>query len=342
VLCLDADNNVFLDAAGNVVKDGVSYGNLVPGGVTDNTYLQVQFLDTKSVDASVRGSISAATYPRMLRALVDGSQVGVLAFAALANWNGLRRGLAGDIYDGTAGTPIADFHTSFDSFSWAPDASSVAVDPRTPTWDEVSNRSTNTWDAMARFRQLNNGKLRARVIQRGDSIDIWDMDALSMYTDPIVWSFSNDGGANFYNAYDIKNHPNGVLIFPENVVVTAAANPKDALATPGQNLVWRVVSYAPNQKLSSLVIRPWYGGLLSGITHRVGTSTGGPNVMPYDHYPPIDDDARFKTWNKPVPQDWFYSFRILKRSLDEIVPRPKALLAPEAITSKYKNEIEGS
>jgi hypothetical protein len=104
-------------------------------------------------------------------------------------------------------------------------------------------------------------------------------------------------------------------------------------------LVWRATSYAAHQKISSLTIRPWYGGLLSGITHRVGLATGGPNSMPYDHYPPIEQDARFRAWRQPVPQDWFYSFRILKRTVDEVVPMPKVLLASETLVSKYKSEV---
>lgn len=340
VLVLDADAAVTLNHAGNVIENGVNRGNLIPGGVADNSFVQIQFLDTKSVAASVRGSIDPAVHPKMLVARVNGTQVGALAFDSMQSWQGTRRGLAGDVYDGSAGTPIADYHTSFDSFCWAPDASNVAVDPRTPKWDEVSQKGTGTYESMAHFLTLNTGRLRARVVQRGASIDVWDMDTLSLFADPIVWSFSNDGGLNFYNAFDIKNHPTGALVFPEGVVVTASGTPAPG-SNPGQSLLWRVISYAPHQKISSLTIRPWYGGLLSGITHRVGLATGGPNIMPYDHYPPIEEDARFQVWNKPIPQDWFYQFRILKRSVDQVVPRPKVLLLPEALTSFYENEIEG-
>jgi hypothetical protein len=341
VLVLDADAGVTLDALGNVMVSGVSQGNLIPGGVTSNSLVQVQFLDTKSVAASVRGSIDPAVYPKMLLARVNGTQVGVLATAAMQNWQGTKRGLAGDIYIGTAGTPIADYHTAFDSWCWAPDASNVPVDPKAPKWDEVSQKATGTYDSMAQFLTLNTGKLRARVIQRGPSIDAWDMDTLSLFADPIVWSFSNDGGLTFFNAYDIKNDPNGVLVFPDNVVLSATTSTQAAGANPGQALVWRAISYAPHQKISALTIRPWYGGLLSGVTHRVGLAAGGPNQMPYDHYPPIEEDGRFQVWHGPVPQDWFYQFRILRRTVDEVVPRPKVLLLPESLTSKYKSEQGG-
>jgi hypothetical protein len=308
--------------------------------VANNCFLQVQFLPTASVASSIRGSINPSTFPRMLVARVDGAVVGTAAFTEMQTWQGTRRGLAGDVYDGTPGATIADYHTSFDSFGWAPDSSNVALNPKTPTWDEVSQKATGTYDSLAQYRTLATGRLRARVIQRGASIDVWDMDTLSLFADPIVWSFSNDGGLNFYNAYDIKNDPRGVLVFPEGVVVSAGTGA--AGTTPGQALIWRAISYSPGQKISSLTIRPWYGGLLSGITHRVGLATGGPNQMPYDHYPPIEQDARFQTWHKPIPADWFYQRRILRRSVDQVVPAPKVLLLPEAMTSYYRTEIQGS
>lgn len=348
VLALDDDNRVFLNYAGNIVQDGVSFGNVIPGGVTNASFVQISFLDTKSVAASIRGAIDPAVYPRMLVARVNGTVVGTHASAQLQTWGGTRRGLAGDAYNSgldAQGNPnalpvgnIADLHTSFESFGWAPDASVVVLDPRTPKWDEISQRATGTYDSLAHFLTLNTGSLRARVIQRSPSIDVWDMDTLSMFADPIVWSFSNDGGGTFYNAFDTRNNPNGVLTFPDSVTVTSGGS-STTVAAPGQALVWRVVSYAPHSKVSSLTIRPWYGGLLSGVTHRVGINAGGPNVMPYDHYPSIEQDARFQTWHDPVPQDWYYQFRILARSKDAVVPPPKVLLVPETLTSFYKDEV---
>lgn len=343
VLVLDADNGVYLDYAGNVVQGGVSYGNLVPGGVTDNSVLAVQFMDTKSVAASIRGSTNATTFPRMLVARVNGTVVGTLANAQLQTWTGTRRGLAGDVYIGTPGATIADFHTSFDSFGWSPDASNVQLDPRNPTWNEVTQQGTGTYDSVAQYLTLNTGRLRARVIQRSQSIDVWDMDALSLFADPIVWYFTNDGGLNWYPAYDVKNNPHGVLLFPETIQLTAASAQATTgnNTTPGQALAWRAVSYAPHQKISSLTIRPWYGGLLSGITHRVGVSAGGPNVMPYDHYPPLTEDARWQVWHHPIPQDWFWNFKVLARSKDDVVPAPQVLIASEDLMSLYKSEQGG-
>lgn len=353
VLCLDAGNNIFLDYAGNVVKYTPAVtgtpastqimGGLVPGGITNNSFLQVQFLDTASTASSIRGSIDPAVYPRMLVARVAGNVVGTYVSASLQTWTGTRRGLAGDAYNpgldvngnpnALPGGSIADLHTSFETFGWAPDASTIAVDPKNPKWDDVSARGTGTYDSISHYLTLNQSKLRARVVQKNPSIDVWYMDTLSMFADPIVWSFSNDGGVNFYNAFDVRNNPHGVLVFPTGVLSSAGAG------APGTGLVWRVISYSPHARVASLAIRPWYGGLLSGITHRTGIANGGPNTMPYDHYPSIEQDARWQTWSQPVPQDWFYAFRVLSRTKDKVVPPPKVLLLPEAVTSKYKSEI---
>jgi hypothetical protein len=162
------------------------------------------------------------------------------------------------------------------------------------------------------------------VVQKGPSIDIWDMDALSMYADPVIWSFANDGGYNFSPAYDVRNNPNGVMLFPTNVPVT------DANQKPGTSLVWRAVSYRAGTSISGLVIRPWYGGLLSGITHRPGLVATGPNVMSFDHFGAIENDSRFQTWSLPIPRNWWYSFRIIQRST---AIRSGAITVPTASSS---------
>lgn len=493
VLVLDDAAKIYLDYAGNVVQDQgaggtVSFGNLIPGGVTSASHVSIQFLDTKSVASSIRGAIDPVQFPRMLVARVNASVVGTLGTSFVQTWTGTRRGLAGDAFIGVTGamnanttfevdtanwtaiggtiarstaqfhggtaslqlTPdgtsslarpeserlpvvpgasystsswafstvaystsggvvtrinwfdaagtyisstsstaatlaantwtnltvtgtapanaataninpvvmqgvaaatnivyvddavltgnIADYNTSFRSFSWAPDASNVVASPANPTWNEVSQKGTGTYDSIAHNLTLTPGQLKARVVQKTPSIDVWDMDTLSMFADPVVWSFSNDGGLNFYNAFDVRNNPYGVLMFPEGVTVTASSGAPSQGSNPGQALIWRAVSYAPNSTISSLTIRPWYGGILSGFTHRTGVAAGGPNVMPYDHFSPIEQDARFQTWNKPVPQDWFYQFRILSRSKDKVLPPPTVLLLADAIESKYKDE----
>ena len=129
--------------------------------------------------------------------------------------------------------------------------------------------------------------------------------ALSLFVDPIIWSFSTDGGYTFYPAYEIRNNPQGVLAFPQSIIVTELGQ------VPGTGLVWKVASYAPNSVISSLVIRPWYAGLLSGNSYRIGLSAQGPNVMPYDHFGDINTDASFQMWDKPIPREWFFAYRPL-------------------------------
>lgn len=350
ILVLDEDNAIYLDVNGNIVRQTYAYnsrneitsttsttqGNIIPGGVRTGTMVSVQFADTKQVATGIRGGIDPALYPKMLIARVNGVVVGTFASVALQGWLGTRRGLAGDRYDtGTdangnpnpmpGSPPAAALSTSFDAVDWSPDTFSVIPSPAAPTWDDVTQHGTATFDQASRFYTLTPRHFKARMVQRTPGLDVWSMDTLSMFADPIVWSFSNDGGANFYNAFDIKNNPDGVLLFPDQ--------PANAPTNAGKQLVWRVVSYDANATVSSLVIRPWYAGLLSGITHRVGLSAGGPNVMPFDHYPSLRQDARFQTWNKPIPQDWFYRFRLLARSKDAPLPTPRVIVLSRDLVS---------
>ncbi len=344
VLALDSLAGIHLDAAGNVVDShGTSYGTLVPGGITNGSLLTVQFLDTKSVDSSIRGAIDPTTYPRMLVARVNGSVVGTLANAQLQTvWTGTIRGLCGDAYNTNGGAlpggSIADLHTSFTNFGWAPDASNVIAQPDAPTWDEISQRGTGTFDSIGHHLTLHQGDLKVRVVQKSPSVDVWNMDTLSMFADPIVWSFSNDGGYTFWDAYDIKNDPTGVLVFPDSETVPQSVSGSTVPISPGQALIWRAISYAPGSKISSVVIRPWYGGILSGITHRVGIVNGGPNVMPYDQYAPIEQDPSFQTWHGPIPQDWFYRYRILAQTNNVTqVAAVNTISIPEDLMSTYES-----
>lgn len=310
VICLDYDNGIFINAAGNIVsRAGVDYGNLISGGIPNSSTITIQFMRTAHLDPASRGGYDPALSPDMIIASVNGVIVGRYVGLWLDRWRGTKRGVAGDIWAGTRpGGANYTLDTSFRSIKWAPDISKSPLDPANPTWDEVSNGGLNTWDDMVRRRTQPRPRLRAQVVQAGMSTDAWLIDTLSLYSDPIIWSFSNDGGFTWYPALDIRNNPNGVLAFPPTVVVT------DPAQQPGQSLMWKVESFAPGAMVSSLVIRPWYGGLLSGLTHHVGVSSGGPNVMPYDHYPAIERDSRFQTWSKPIPQDWWHKYRILNRA----------------------------
>lgn len=336
LLVLDAEHGVYLDAYGYVNQGGTAWTRLFPSGIPADSNISVQFADTKQVAYSVRGNtIDATATPRMLIGRLNGVVSGVWASNQLDAWTGLTRGLAGSAYnngvdsDGNplpppAGSVLGDVNTSFDLFDWAPDTSTLALAPNAPTWDEVTKRGTATYAQASQGQLLEPNRFRARLVQKGESNDVWEVDTLSMFVEPIVWYFSNDGGVNFYPAYDIRNDPQGVLTFPSQDP-TQPYNPDY-----GQELVWRAVSYAPNSTISSLVIRPWYAGLVSGVTHRVGVFSGDPNVMPYDHYPSLESDPRFQTWHLPIPQEWWFSYRILQRSKDAPVETTETLLLSDA------------
>lgn len=310
VICLDYDNGIFINSAGNIVsRAGVDYGNLIPSGIPNNSVISIQFVRTERLLPANRGGYDPALAPDMIIASVNEVIVGRYVGLWLDRWRGTKRGVAGDVWSGTR--PAAanyTLDTSFRAMGWAPDIFYTPIDPANPTWNEISNGGLATWNDLIRHRVQTRPRLRAQVVQSGMSIDAWSIDTLSLYSDPIIWSFSNDGGFTWYPALDIRNNPYGVLAFPPTVAVT------DPAQQPGQSLMWKVESFAPGATVSSLVIRPWYGGALSGITHHVGVSAGGPNVMPYDHYPPIEQDSRFQTWSKPIPQDWWHKYRILSRT----------------------------
>lgn len=332
ILVLDQENGVYLDYAGDVIWGGVSQGNLIPGGITDATTVTVQWARSAKVSDAQRGTINSGTYSDMLIGKVDGEIVGRFASTALVGWRGTWRGVAGDIWgaDITATRPSGfidrKLDTAFTSLHWAADASTVATDQMHKSWDNVTGGNTLTYDQLAAPKE---GRLvKARLVQYGQSSDIIDVDTLSLFWDPIVWEFSTDGGYNFYRAGPIRNNPHGVLAFPTSVVIT------DINQRPGNALVWRVTSYAQNSVVSGLVIRPWYAGMLSGLTHRVGLATQGPNLMPYDQYGDIRDDARFRMWDKPIPQSWFFAYRNLARQAaagSYQAPVEKPLTMPESI-----------
>jgi hypothetical protein len=312
VFCLDYDHGVYLDALGRVVQNGVVQGTLFPSGLTSSAVITVQFIYVSNVAPSKRNGVDPTVYPNMLVGRINGALAGTFASSAMQTWTGTKRGLAGDLYNPNGGSRPAGasytLDTAFQSFNWAPDASTVAANGNAPTWDNVTQKGSISYDDLTKGTALAQPQLRARIVQKGPSNDIWDVDALSMYADPIVWYFANDGGYSFQAAYEIRNNPDGVMAFPTSSPVTNL-NQKQ-----GTSLVWRVISYAPGSTVSNLVIRPWYGGMLSGITHRTGLMGNGPNVMPYDHFGDIRKDSRFQTWNLPIPRSWWYSFQIIQRS----------------------------
>ncbi len=208
------------------------------------------------------------------------------------------------------------------------------------TWGDYNSRS---WLQMEQDQAPVPVSLKARLIQRGTNSGHWYVDTLSMFEESIRWEFSRDGGESFYPAAGIRNNPDGVFVFPEEPLARQAnlwdflsANyegaPEDGfdwsfydgtsyqemsgivspIDEPVHNaLVWRAVCQRTNQHVGGLSIRPWYGGSLrpGGVPARDGVQSTGAAMARDDHYQEIHADPRFRVWNKPIPQSWWFFYR---------------------------------
>jgi hypothetical protein len=301
VACLDFDAGIYLDAQGNVVQGAATLQTgLFPGGLPLNANITLVFADAKLFDPG-------STAGRQVYAVVENQTVGTMASSVTTLLTGTKRGLAGGLWSGTRpGGANYTLDTSFQSFNWSPNAKQISADVLHPTWGSATRNGSITYGEVLREKDTASLRVKARVVQQGASTDDWDIDNISLYADPIVWSFSNDGGYTFTPAYEIRNNPSGVLVFPQ-------INAINLVQKPGNALVWRAISYRPGSIISSLVIRPWYGGMFSGIDHRQALVAVSPNIMPYDQYGDIRKDARFQTWNLPIPRSWWYQFQVIER-----------------------------
>jgi hypothetical protein len=88
----------------------------------------------------------------------------------------------------------------------------------------------------------------ARVVQYGAANNTFDVDRLSLFDEGMIWQFSNNGGTTWYDAWNIRNTPNGALRFPVG----------------GQYLKWRVIATRATVNVSALRIRPIYGHSIFG------------------------------------------------------------------------------
>jgi|SRR6516162_1745130 len=190
------------------------------------------------------------------------------------------------------------------SLTWA------QVQTTYPTWNATVGQ---TWQYIDTSFAPLGAQLTVRVIQQGLTENTWYQDNISVFEDAIIWQFSNDGGQTWYPAYDIRNNPNGVFIFPP---------PSNGI---GNQLTWQVFGYRPGLHITSLVIRPWYGvSPFASLPRSIGVGHG-PNSTPTDHYSPIEVDARFKMWDSPIPMDWWFAYRqmlLAGVSYDPIIQPP--------------------
>lgn len=132
------------------------------------------------------------------------------------------------------------------------------------------------------------GPVYARLYQASPSQDKFLVERLSLFDAPISWQFSVDGGATWFDALDTRNNPEAVLSFP----------------VPGKQLRWRARLFHRDAEISSLTIRPWYGGLVGAIG-RSATDFVGPNRSVLDDYPDTVDDPMWAQSHGPIPGWWF-------------------------------------
>jgi hypothetical protein len=163
-----------------------------------------------------------------------------------------------------------------------------------PDWSATAGLS---WSSVDTTVTPLGATVTAQVVQKDSTTDTWGVDNISVFDDAITWQFSNDGGATWYDAYDIRNNPHGALIFP------------DAAAGQGTQLMWQVSGYRPGLVVSGLVIRPWYQTWPRGIPPRPAGIGHGPNMSPADQYTAVEDDPRWQMSSGPVPDDWYFAVR---------------------------------
>lgn len=216
------------------------------------------------------------------------------------------------------------------------------------------------WDDIETTRILVPDVLYVELIQKGEPNASWFADTISVFEDPIRWEFSNNGGKTFWPAYGIRNNPNGVLTFPSPPMVKelntwhsiegvyqgvdydvyGKGEPTYAQLEDGRTktweemegrsfrdapvnnaLVWRAKCNKPGIHVNGLSIRPWYDQYDGGVPSSEGVNVSGPNIAMYDHYQPIAYDPRYRIWNKPVPQSWYFFYRqFLLLRHDEATP----------------------
>jgi hypothetical protein len=206
------------------------------------------------------------------------------------------RGLFG--YNDNAG-----HYTITTGFGWFTDANGVTTSSGDETWDDVSAHESRTWgDLSMNISEDNPNPVFVQVIQENASVDSWYMDTLSLFSDPIVWEFSNNGGKSWVPGYDVANNPEGAVAFNPK-------NPNDLAAVSNQ-LCYRVTIWAPGKWVSHLAIRPWYQGFMRCMPFRPQGVPQGPNINPWDHYPPIELDPRWQVWHLPIPREWWFAFRV--------------------------------
>lgn len=282
ILTLQADGTIKNQTTGSTVKTSM-FASATAGPITVH-YAPAQFLSSGfKTTWSVTGS-------QAMIFLQSNAVVGV--YSGTGIWDTTVRGLGG----ANDGAVTSGHYTIMEGFSWNPDASLLALNTGAVTWANVTYGNTRTYGQMTLNVAPSVQQIYVRLIQKNPSLDYWFTESVAVFWDPVIWEFSCDSGVSYWRGEEIRNNPNGVLLFPYSL-------------TNYTNLVWRVSSYADDVYINNLVIRPWYVGLHGGIPSRPTQLPQGPNTVPSDHYGPIADDPRWQVWDLPIPRSWWFNFK---------------------------------
>lgn len=178
------------------------------------------------------------------------------------------------------------------TLAYAPDS---LIDERTYGEVETMVSTPTTYGELetSRYFQLESeseipSDVYVRVRQQGPTDDTFSVQRIGLYDSPVAWYFSNDDGATWWQAIDVRNNPHGVLIFPESMTPE----------TPGvgTTLRWRAKTYRENASISAIHIRPWYGSRERTVARAHGLDSLGPNqslrdVVPATHQHPMWQDV---------------------------------------------------
>jgi hypothetical protein len=280
VLTLRGDGSVWNDYVGTQVG---SIGSLSPtAGPIDIHFVNVGALSTTFRTAN-------PTIVNYNRAILVYQNVTTFKgfYAAATPWLSTVRGIGGANNGISAGQ-----YTIIEGFNFNPDAAILVSDTTAPTWGQVTLNSTRTYGEITRATSGSTQNLFLRILQKTPTNDSWFVQSATFFWDPIVWEFSCDNGATWWEGSDIRNNPNGVLLFPYGL-------------TDYTHLKWRLTAHAGREAVSHLAIRPWYSGRNGHVMPLPSHVPSGPNTVPSEDYGPIEQDPRWLAWDKPVPRSWW-------------------------------------
>lgn len=290
-----------LRADGALVQSTPALGDVVlmSNAITDFTdSVTVVFAQTSKLTSAFRTAQSLSTLYAQTLIFLSGTTV-ISTYQGNAVWVNPTRGVMN-----ADGGKIS-------GFTWAPDLGPIDLGSGPRTWAEISGNETRTWFDVTRSTQKLSNPVQARVVQKFATNDEWYMDSLPVFIDPIVWEFSNDGGDTWVAASDVRNNPQGCVLF-------------DTTGLSANRLRYRVTSYEDQHWISHVVIRPWYVGFMRGVPV-LPELPQGPNLTPLDSYVPIEQDPNFMVWDNPIPQEWWYSFRSLLTDVEPVFVRQSVI-----------------